>query len=68
MLKCRSLLRIKVLNASGSQLKAGGSQLTKKSLAISPARYYLCASSLKLLIKKGRGIWPCEALATNNVN
>jgi hypothetical protein len=29
-------------------------------------RLYLCTSSLRSLIKKGRGKWPCEALATSH--
>ncbi len=28
---------------------------------------YLCNSSLQILIKKGRGLWPAEALATHTI-
>jgi hypothetical protein len=28
---------------------------------------YLCVSSLQVLIKKGRGLWPAEALATHTM-
>jgi hypothetical protein len=29
--------------------------------------YYICRDSLLLLIKKGRGTWPEEALATDSM-
>ena len=37
---------------------------TKNIFLVFCFRQYLCNSSLTTLIKKGRGIWPVEALAT----
>jgi len=36
-------------------------QINLQAITFVPVLYYL-------LIKKGRGIWPVEALATNNAN
>jgi hypothetical protein len=56
--------------AGGTDAGTNSRQLTpvKKIWRINARAITFAAVLYFILIKKGRGIWPVEALATNNVN